>query len=193
MAETGRYHLYVSYACPWAHRIIIVRRLKGLEDVIGMTVVDPIRDERGWAFRQADGHTADPINGFQYLSEAYTATDAGYRGRVTVPVLWDKVEKCIVSNADDDLMRTLTREFDAFTQSRLDLYPEGLREEIDEVNEVEVFLCTGSQFGVRPGDLVGALAKKHLEHIGLTDKLCPGNEGIRHIDKVIHAIKNQLM
>ncbi len=135
-AAAGRYHLYVSWACPRAHRIIIVRRLKGLEDVIGMTVVDPIRDECGWAFRQADGHTADPINGFQYLSEAYTATDAGYRGRVTVPVLWDKVEKCIVSNADDDLMRTLTREFDAFTQSRLDLYPEGLREEIDEVNEV---------------------------------------------------------
>ena len=135
-AAEGRYHLYVSWACPWAHRIIIVRMLKGLEEVIGMSVVDPIRDEAGWAFREGDGHSADPINGFQYLSEAYAATDADYLGGVTVPVLWDKVEKCIVSNADDDLMRTLTREFDAFTQSRLDLYPEGLREEIDEVNDL---------------------------------------------------------
>ena len=135
-AAEGRYHLYVSWACPWAHRIIIVRMLKGLEEVIGMSVVDPIRDEAGWAFREGDGHSADPINGFQYLSEAYAATDADYLGRVTVPVLWDKVGKCIVSNADDDLMRTLTREFDAFTQSRLDLYPEGLREEIDEVNDL---------------------------------------------------------
>src|SRR5205823_12906518 len=79
-AVPGRYHLYVSWACPWAHRTIIVRKLKKLEDVVGMTVVDPIRDDRGWAFRDGPGHTTDPINGFQFLSEAYRATDPAYRG-----------------------------------------------------------------------------------------------------------------
>ncbi len=86
---SGRYHLYVSLACPWASRAIIVRRLKGLESAIGMTVADPIRDERGWAFREVPGASRDPVNQFAYLSEAYEATDPSYRGRVTVPVLWD--------------------------------------------------------------------------------------------------------
>jgi putative glutathione S-transferase len=135
-AVPGRYHLYVSWACPWAHRTIIVRKLKQLEPVIGMTVVDPIRDERGWAFRDGTGHSRDPINGFQFLSEAYHATDPAYRGRITVPVLWDTVTKRIVSNSDDDLMRMFNHEFNRFTESRLDLYPEPLRLEIDEWNDV---------------------------------------------------------
>lgn len=135
-AAAGRYHLYVSWACPWAHRTIIVRQLKHLEPVIGMTVVDPIRDERGWAFRDGPGHSHDPINGFHFLSEAYEATDPAYRGRVTVPVLWDTVTKRIVSNSDDDLMRMFNREFNGFTESRLDLYPEPLRQEIDEWNRL---------------------------------------------------------
>jgi putative glutathione S-transferase len=133
-AEHGRYHLYVSWACPWAHRTILVRKLKRLESVIGMTVVDPIRDERGWAFRDGPGHSSDPVNGFQFLSEAYLATDQDYRGRVTVPVLWDTVTRRIVSNSDDDLMRMFNHEFDRFTESRLDLYPAALRGEIDEWN-----------------------------------------------------------
>ena len=133
-AAAGRYHLYVSLACPWAHRTIIVRKLKQLEDVIGMTVVDPIRDDRGWAFRDGNGHSSDPINGFHFLSEAYLATDSGYRGRVTVPVLWDTVTKRIVSNSDDDLIRMFNQEFNRFTESRLDLYPEPLRGKIDEWN-----------------------------------------------------------
>ncbi|MBS0170837.1 MAG: glutathione S-transferase family protein [Nitrospira sp.] len=133
-AETGRYHLYVSLACPWAHRTIIVRKLKQLESVIGMTVVDPIRDEQGWAFRSGQGHSVDPINGFHFLSEAYRLTDSAYRGRVTVPVLWDTVTKRIVSNSDDDLMRMLNGEFNRFTASPLDLYPTALRREIDEMN-----------------------------------------------------------
>lgn len=135
-AAAGRYHLYVSWACPWAHRTIIVRQLKHLEPVIGMTVVDPIRDERGWAFHDGPGHSHDPINGFHFLSEAYEATDPAYRGRVTVPVLWDTVTKRIVSNSDDDLMRMFNREFNGFTESRLDLYPEPLRQEIDEWNRL---------------------------------------------------------
>jgi putative glutathione S-transferase len=134
-AAAGRYHLYVSWACPWAHRTIIVRKLKQLEPVIGMTVVDPIRDERGWAFRDGRGHSQDALNGFRFLSEAYHVTDPTYRGRVTVPVLWDTVTKRIVSNSDDDLMRMFNGEFNRFTESRLDLYPEPLRQQIDEWND----------------------------------------------------------
>ena len=133
-AEAKRYHLYVSWACPWAHRTIIVRKLKRLEAVIGMTVVDPIRDDRGWAFREGPGHSTDPVNGFHFLSEAYRATDPAYRGRVTVPVLWDIQRKHIVSNSDDDLMRMFNSAFNRFTDSTLDLYPEALRKDIDELN-----------------------------------------------------------
>jgi putative glutathione S-transferase len=133
-AVPHRYHLYVSWACPWAHRTIIVRKLKKLEGIIGMTVVDPIRDKRGWAFREGPGHSLDPINGFRFLSEAYRTTDPRYRGRVTVPVLWDTVTSRIVTNSDDDLMRIFNREFDQFTDSTLDLYPERLRAEIDDLN-----------------------------------------------------------
>lgn len=133
-AARGRYHLYVSWACPWAHRTIIVRKLKGLEHAVGMTAVDPIRDERGWAFRDGPGHSSDPINGFRFLSEAYRASDPAYRGRVTVPVLWDTQTKRIVSNSDDDLMRMFNAEWNRFTDSALDLHPEPLRGEIDELN-----------------------------------------------------------
>jgi len=136
VAVPGRYHLYVSWACPWAHRTILVRKLTRLENVIGMTVVDPIRDERGWAFRNGPGCSEDPVNGFQFLSEAYFATDPEYDGRVTVPVLWDKQERRIVSNSDDDLMRMLNNQFDAFTDSTLDLYPPAYRSEIDQLNEL---------------------------------------------------------
>src|SRR5688572_15609657 len=87
-AESGRYHLYISLACTWASRALIVRNLKGLQEAVGMTVVDPVRDERGWAFRDGPGYSRDPINGFHFLSEAYAATDPDFEGRVTVPVLW---------------------------------------------------------------------------------------------------------
>ncbi len=133
-AASGRYHLYVSLACPWAHRTIIVRQLKKLEGIIGMTVVDPIRDERGWAFQEGSRHTADPINGFQFLSEAYRATDPHYSLRVTVPVLWDSETRCIVSNSDDDIMRMFNGAFHGFTDSDVDLYPSHLRKEIDLLN-----------------------------------------------------------
>jgi glutathionyl-hydroquinone reductase len=134
-ADPGRYHLYVSLACPWAHRTIVVRRLKRLEDAIGLTVVDPIRtDEEGWAFREGSGSSSDPLNGFKLLSEAYYVSDPHYRGRFTVPVLWDKQTKRIVSNNDDDIMRMLETEFDAFGDASLDLYPRQHRAEIDELN-----------------------------------------------------------
>ncbi|MGD1066996.1 MAG: glutathione S-transferase family protein [Vulcanimicrobiaceae bacterium] len=134
-AVAGRYHLYVSLACPWAHRTIIVRKLKRLENAIGMTIVDPIRDEMGWAFRNVPGASPnDPINGFTYLAQAYQATDPRYHGRVTVPVLWDTVTKRIISNSDDDIMRMFETQFNALGDASLDLYPTALRPEIDALN-----------------------------------------------------------
>jgi putative glutathione S-transferase len=126
--EAGRYHLYVSWACPWAHRTIIARVIKGLQDVVGLTAVDPVRDDRGWAFTPE----ADPINGWAFLSEAYHATDPDFRGRYTVPVLWDKQTRRIVSNSDDDILRMFQT---AFRGSGPDLYPEAHRAEIDRLNE----------------------------------------------------------
>jgi len=137
-AEAGRYHLYVCKACPWAHRAMIVRRLKGLEGVIGMTVVDPIRDDRGWRFGGHDpAHgEPDPLHDWTYLSEAYAATDPDFDMRVTVPTLWDTRTNRIVNNESGDVMRMLGSEFDAFaTNPDLDLYPTELRGEIDSINE----------------------------------------------------------
>ena len=135
-AEPGRYHLYVSLACPWAHRSIIVRKLLGLEGVVGMSVVDPIRDERGWAFRSsADGtYGPDPVRGFKFLSEAYLATDPSFAGRWTVPALWDRGTNAIASNDYHTLSTDLATQFGAFTKSDLDLYPVDLRQEIDSIN-----------------------------------------------------------
>ncbi|MBI3805315.1 MAG: glutathione S-transferase family protein [Nitrospirae bacterium] len=135
-AEPGRYHLYVSLACPWAHRTVIIRKLKRLENVVGMTVVDPVRDEKGWAFRNGPGYSEDPVNGFRYLSEAYKKMDPTFNDRVTVPVLWDKKSGRIVSNSDDDILRMLNSAFNAFTDVKEDFYPEPLRAEIDEINDV---------------------------------------------------------
>lgn len=135
-AVAGRYHLYVSYACPWAHRTIIVRKLKKLEDVVSMTVLDPIRDERGWAIRDVPGASPrDEVNGFSYLREAYLANDPDYRGRVTVPVLWDKQTKRIVSNSDDDIMRMFETQFDDFGDPSIELYPRRIASQIDKLNE----------------------------------------------------------
>ena len=136
-AEPGRYHLYVSLACPWAHRAIIVRRLLGLEQVVSLSVVDPIRDERGWAFRDGPGYSHDPVNGFAFLSEAYLVTDPSYTGRYTVPCLWDRASGRLVTNNYPDITIDLETQFAAFHQPGApDLYPPALREEIDAVNEL---------------------------------------------------------
>ncbi|GAC1322186.1 MAG: hypothetical protein NVSMB13_00190 [Mycobacteriales bacterium] len=131
-AEPGRYHLYVSLACPWAHRSVIVRRLKKLEDVIGLTIVDPIRDEKGWRF----SYEPDPVNGFDYLSQAYLATDPAFTGRYTVPALWDRVTRRIVTNDYPEITLQLETEFEAYGDTSVDLYPERLRPQIDAINEV---------------------------------------------------------
>src|SRR5258707_4336784 len=128
-AAAGRYHLYISLACPWASRTLIVWKLMGLQKVIDVTVTDPVRDERGWAFRDGPGYSTDPLNGFAFLAEAYTATDPGYHGRVTVPVLWDKQSKKIVNNAEDDLCRMFNDAFAAFADQEIDLFPKDLEAE----------------------------------------------------------------
>ncbi len=134
--QPGRYHLIVSLACPWAHRSIIVRRLLGLDDAISMTVVDPIRDESGWRFGLSPGGR-DPVTGAEYLSELYLKTDPGFRGRWTVPALWDRQTERIVSNDYPQLTLDLETEWAALQRPGApDLYPEELRAEIDAVNDV---------------------------------------------------------
>ena len=128
-AEAGRYHLFVSYACPWAHRTLIARALEGLEQAVGVTVVDPIMLENGWTFSQDD---PDPVQGARFLYELYQAADPDYTGRVTVPVLWDRATGSIVNNESSEIIRLLDTAFGG----ELDLYPRALREEIDAVNDL---------------------------------------------------------
>ena len=145
LAEPDRYHLYVSLACPWAHRTVIFRKLKKLEGVISLSVVDPIRDHRGWRFTGSEGEFPDEINGFSLLSEAYLKSDPSFDGRVTVAVLWDKKTQRIVNNESSEIIRMLNAEFNAFTESTIDYYPVELREEIDEIN---AFVYTNINNGV---------------------------------------------
>jgi len=148
-AAADRYHLYVSLACPWASRTIIFRNLKGLESAIGMTVVDPFRDENGWAFRDPEMskpgsdlkklnqfESTDPINHFHYLSETYRATEPNFKERVTVPVLWDKETKHIVNNCEDDICIIFNRVFDDFATTKdLDLFPSDIEAEHNQLND----------------------------------------------------------
>jgi putative glutathione S-transferase len=130
----GRYHLYVSLACPWASRTVIARHVLGLTEAIGMTVVDPVRDERGWAFRDGPGYGTDPVNGFQFLSEAYLATDPSFAGRVTVPVLWDKETRRIVNNSEDDICRMFNDAFRPLGHGEADLFPTDLAKKQAELS-----------------------------------------------------------
>jgi putative glutathione S-transferase len=129
----GRYHLYVSFACPWAHRTLIVRKLRGLEDVIGLSVVHYYRDHRGWRFTGTDGSTEDSVNGSEFLSELYLKADPGYRLRPTVPVLWDKEEGTIVNNQSVEIIRMMDVGFAGLGDPQVNFYPEALRPEIDGV------------------------------------------------------------
>ena len=135
-AEAGRYHLYVSYACPWAHRTLIFRKLKKLEDLISVSVVDYLMLENGWEFKTRDGATGDDLFGSDYLFQVYLKADPNYSGRVTVPVLWDKQQNTIVSNESAEIIRMMNSAFDGLTGSDLDLYPAELRQEIDALNAI---------------------------------------------------------
>ncbi|KJK14840.1 glutathione S-transferase family protein [Pseudomonas sp. 2(2015)] len=134
-AEAGRYHLYVSLACPWAHRTLIFRKLKGLESLIDVSVVSWLMAEHGWTFDQNKGSTGDKLEHLDFLHQRYTRDDPHYSGRVTVPVLWDKHEQRIVNNESAEIIRIFNSAFDELTGNRLDLYPEPLREQIDALNE----------------------------------------------------------
>jgi putative glutathione S-transferase len=133
-AASGRYHLYVAGACPWSQRVVIGRRLKGLERAISISHADPYRDGRGWAF--TGGTFVDDVNGFAFLSEAYLATDRAFADRVTLPVLWDRDTGQIVNNESGEILRMLGTAFEAFAESDLDLYPPAARPEIDALNEL---------------------------------------------------------
>ncbi|MCR4265730.1 glutathione S-transferase family protein [Nitratireductor sp. ZSWI3] len=134
-AEPHRYHLYVSLACPWAHRTLIFRKLKKLEDVISVSVVHHFMGENGWTFRKEDGATGDGLYGFDFLHQIYTRADPHYSGRVTVPVLWDRKSETIVSNESSEIIRMLNEAFDEWGDDAVDFYPEELRAQIDAINE----------------------------------------------------------
>lgn len=134
-AEAGRYHLYVSLACPWAHRTLILRKLKGLESWIDVSVVSWLMLENGWTFDKSHGSTGDKLGGFEFMHQRYTADTADYTGRVTVPVLWDKQLNRIVSNESAEIIRMFNSAFNGLTGNTLDFYPEPLRATIDELNE----------------------------------------------------------
>lgn len=132
-AEAGRYHLYVSLACPWAHRTLIMRELKGLNDVISVSIVDPIISDQGWMFTEAPGAIPDWVNHAQYLQEIYVKADPKYTGRVTVPVLWDKQTQTIINNESREIIRMFDVEFAELATQKIDLYPRDLQHKIDEM------------------------------------------------------------
>jgi len=134
-AEPDRYHLYVSYACPWAHRALILRALKKLEDVISVSVVHPLMPEESWVFGEYPGATEDHLYGSKHLYELYQKADPDFDGLVTVPVLWDKQRETIVNNESAEIIRMLNSAFDRYGDASLDFYPEELRGEIDAINE----------------------------------------------------------
>ncbi len=131
-AEAGRYHLYVSYACPWAHRTLVLRRLKGLEAAIGLSVVDHFMDDDGWRFSENPGAIPDSVNGKAYLREVYLEADSNYTGRASVPVLWDKQKNTVVNNESREIVRMLDTEFDAIGDATGNFCPEHLRGKIEE-------------------------------------------------------------
>ncbi|MFC3932829.1 glutathione S-transferase family protein [Streptococcus dentapri] len=133
--ESGRYHLYISLACPWASRVLIMRKLKGLEKHISLSIVHPLMLEHGWTFDKGKGVIPDTVLGSKYLYQVYTTAQADYSGRVTVPVLWDKKKNTIVNNESAEIMRIFNTAFNNLTGNLDDYYPEELRKEIDQIND----------------------------------------------------------
>jgi putative glutathione S-transferase len=132
--EAGRYHLYVSLACPWAHRTLIFRSLKGLESAIGLSVVHWLMGDDGWTFDDGEGVVPDPVMNARFLHQLYARADSRFNGRVSVPILWDKVENTIVNNESSEIIRIFNSAFDELGATKSDLYPEPLRQEIEEIN-----------------------------------------------------------
>jgi putative glutathione S-transferase len=135
-AQAGRYHLYISLACPWAHRTMIFRALKGLEEMISVSVVNALMHDDGWSFNEGPGVIADSINQLDFVHQLYVLADSDYSGRVTVPILWDKQQKTIVNNESADIIRMLNSAFDEIGATQGDYYPQALRADIESVNEL---------------------------------------------------------
>jgi putative glutathione S-transferase len=131
-AASGRYYLYISLACPWAHRTLILRSLKGLESVIGLSIVDAVLSDKGWFFSEEPGAIPDAANHTEYLQEIYLKADPKYTGRITVPVLWDKEKQTIVNNESREIIQMFDTEFNEFATREIDLYPQALRQRIDD-------------------------------------------------------------
>ncbi|WP_455384341.1 glutathione S-transferase family protein [Acidihalobacter prosperus] len=164
-AEPGRYHLYVSHACPWAHRTLIVRALKGLQDVVSVSVVHPHMGPEGWSFdTDFPGATGDELYGSAYMHELYTRADPRYSGIVTVPTLWDRERETIVNNESSEIIRMLNGAFDAYGRADVDLYPEPLREAIDGLN-AEVYE------NVNNGVYRAGFASSQTAHAGAVTRL----------------------
>lgn len=174
-AEANRYHLYVSLACPWAHRAIIYRQLKGLENMISMSVVNAFMGEHGWNFAPDDGVIADPIVQADFLHQVYTKADPNYTGRVTVPVLWDKEKNTIVSNESAEIIRMLNDAFDDIGATSIDFYPQKLQRDIDEIN---AFVYSNINNGVY--------------RAGFATTQEAYNEAVRHLFSALDTIENRL-
>ncbi len=143
--EAGRYHLYISLACPWAHRTYIFLKLKKLEDIVSLSIVDPYMGEKGWTFSENPGCIGDFVNGKQYLYEVYVKAKKDFSGRVTVPVLWDIKKNTIVNNESADIIRMFNSEFNQLSGDEIDYYPEEIRADIDQIND---FVYTNINNGV---------------------------------------------
>ena len=178
-AVPGRYHLYISWGCPWAQRTAIVRKLKGLEDVVSLSYVDDERDGRGWAFRAGRG--PDPVNGFEFLAQAYEATEPGYDGHVSVPALWDRETGKVVSNNFPDITIDLGTQFGAWARATPDLYPQPLRVEIDALNERDYTNINNAPYRVAGATAAGDYEALRQAMIAMLEELDDRLAGQRYL------------
>ena len=170
-AEPGRYHLYVSYACPWAHRTLIYRALKGLQDVISVSVVHPLMPAESWVFGDYPGSTPDHVHGFDKLHQLYEHSDPGFDGVVTVPVLYDKHRKTIVNNESSEIIRMLNSAFNQWGRTDFDFYPEHLRDAIDTINTVVYDNVNNGVYRTGFATTQTAYEKAHKELFDTLDEL----------------------
>lgn len=180
--EAGRYHLYVCLACPWASRCLMMRKLKGLEEIISLSVVSPVMLEHGWTFKDGPGVIADPIIDADYIHEIYTHVDPTYSGRVTVPVLYDKKTDTIVNNESSDIIRMMNTAFDEIGATPGDYYPANLRDEIDDIND---YVYDHVNNGVYKAGFATEQQVYEKEAQNVDDALAKLNDRLEHQDYLV--------
>ena len=180
--EAGRYHLYVCLACPWASRCLMMRKLKGLEEIISLSVVNPVMLEHGWTFEDGPGVIADPIIDADYMHEIYTHVDPTYSGRVTVPVLYDKKTDTIVNNESSDIIRMMNTAFDEIGATPGDYYPADLRDEIDDIND---YVYDHVNNGVYKAGFATEQQVYEKEAQNVDDALAKLNDRLEHQDYLV--------